>query len=115
MDALKCTMEGHMFYCHYSEPDALGRMTDPCIGYLVSRASMHDKTPLEAPWKFSHEDTEKNRITDTPHYRAEITGHSVQFFSRNPKTTTVRWHSRFEGKPEEVARRHANQQRELRI
>jgi hypothetical protein len=34
-------------------------------------------------------------MTDTPRYRAEITGHFVQFFSRNPKATTVRWHSRF--------------------
>ena len=34
-------------------------------------------------------------MTDTPRFRAEVTGHFVQFFSRNPKTTTVRWHSRF--------------------
>jgi hypothetical protein len=26
-----------------------------CIDYLISRASMHGKTPLEVPWKFSHE------------------------------------------------------------
>jgi hypothetical protein len=61
MDALKCTMEGHMFYCHHSEPDVLGRMTDPCIGYLVSRASMHGKEPLETPWKFSHEYAEESK------------------------------------------------------
>jgi hypothetical protein len=29
------------------------------IGYLISRASMHGKTPLEVPWKFSHEYTEE--------------------------------------------------------
>jgi len=34
-------------------------------------------------------------MPDAPRYRAEVTGHFVQFFSRNPKTTTVRWHSRF--------------------
>lgn len=34
-------------------------------------------------------------MTTSPRYRAEVTGHFVQFFSRNPKTTTVRWHSRF--------------------
>lgn len=34
-------------------------------------------------------------MPDTPRYRAEVTGHFVQFFSRNPKTATVRWHSRF--------------------
>jgi hypothetical protein len=86
-------------------------------------------------------------MTDTPRYRAEVTGHFVQFFSRNPKAATVRWHSRFkaechtlrdaraakakyeasgkilwpedlrltEGKPQATARRHGNQQQELRI
>jgi hypothetical protein len=34
-------------------------------------------------------------MTETPRYRAEVTGHFVQFFSRNTKTATVRWHSRF--------------------
>ena len=34
-------------------------------------------------------------MPDVHRYRAEVTGHFVQFFSRNPKTTTVRWHSRF--------------------
>lgn len=34
-------------------------------------------------------------MTDSSRYRAEVTGHFVQFFSRNTKTTTVRWHSRF--------------------
>jgi hypothetical protein len=34
-------------------------------------------------------------MTDIPRFRAEIAGHFVQFFSRNPKTATVRWHSRF--------------------
>ena len=34
-------------------------------------------------------------MTDSPRYRAEVTGHFVQFFSRNTKTATVRWHSRF--------------------
>jgi hypothetical protein len=34
-------------------------------------------------------------MPDAPRYRAEVTGHFVQFFSRNPKTATVRWHSRF--------------------
>jgi hypothetical protein len=34
-------------------------------------------------------------MTDTPRYRAEVRGHFVQLFSRNPKTTTVQWHSRF--------------------
>jgi hypothetical protein len=28
-------------------------------------------------------------------FRAEVTGHFVQFFSRYPKIKTVRWHSRF--------------------
>jgi len=56
MDAMKC---GQMFYCHHGKPDAKGNYTDPCIGYLISRASMHDKTPLEVPWKFSHEYNEK--------------------------------------------------------
>ena len=32
-------------------------------------------------------------MPDTPLYRAEVTGQFVQFFSRNPKTTTVRRHS----------------------
>lgn len=30
-----------------------------------------------------------------PRYRAEVTGHFVQFFSRDTKIATVRWHSRF--------------------
>jgi hypothetical protein len=34
-------------------------------------------------------------MPDTPRYCAEVTGHFVRFFSRNPKTTTMRWHSRF--------------------
>ena len=34
-------------------------------------------------------------MPNTPRFRAEVTGHFVQFFSRNPKTATVRWHSRF--------------------
>jgi hypothetical protein len=34
-------------------------------------------------------------MTHTPRFRAEVTGHFVQFFSRNPKIKTVRWHSRF--------------------
>jgi len=59
MDAMKCAMEGKMFYCHHGTPDVNGRHTQPCIGYLISRASMHGKTPLEVPWKFSHEYTEE--------------------------------------------------------
>jgi hypothetical protein len=85
-------------------------------------------------------------MPDAPRYRAEVTGHFVQFFSRNPKTTTVRWHSRFKAEyhtlrdaraakakyeangkilwPDDLritedktiaARRHRNQQQELRI
>jgi hypothetical protein len=34
-------------------------------------------------------------MTDTPRFRAEVTGHFCQFFSRNTKIRTVRWHSRF--------------------
>ena len=34
-------------------------------------------------------------MTDSPRYRAEVTGHFVQFFSRDTKIATVRWHSRF--------------------
>jgi hypothetical protein len=34
-------------------------------------------------------------VPDTPRYRAEVTGHFVQFLSRNTKAATVRWHSRF--------------------
>jgi len=34
-------------------------------------------------------------MTDIPRRRAEVSGHFVQFYSRNPKLTTVRWHSRF--------------------
>ena len=34
-------------------------------------------------------------MTNTPGYRAELKGHFVQFSSRNPKTATVGWHSRF--------------------
>jgi hypothetical protein len=34
-------------------------------------------------------------MTDTPRFRAEVTGHFCQFFSRDPKIKTVRWHSRF--------------------
>jgi len=34
-------------------------------------------------------------MTEISRYRAEVTGHFVQFFSRNPKRATVRWHSRF--------------------
>jgi hypothetical protein len=30
-------------------------------------------------------------MPDIPRYRSEVTGHFVQFFSRNPKTTTLRW------------------------
>jgi|SRR5580698_8169907 hypothetical protein len=30
-----------------------------------------------------------------PRFRAEVTGHFVQFFSRDPQIKTVRWHSRF--------------------
>jgi hypothetical protein len=34
-------------------------------------------------------------MTDAPHFRAEVAGHFVQFFSRHPNIKTVRWHSRF--------------------
>jgi hypothetical protein len=34
-------------------------------------------------------------MTDIPRFRAEVTGHFCQFFSRNSKIRTVRWHSRF--------------------
>jgi len=34
-------------------------------------------------------------MPDSPRYRAEVTGHFVQFFSRGTKIATVRWHSRF--------------------
>ena len=34
-------------------------------------------------------------MPDAPRYRAEVTGHFVQFFSRDTKIATVRWHSRF--------------------
>jgi hypothetical protein len=34
-------------------------------------------------------------MTNAPRYRAEVTGHFVQFFSRDTKIATVRWHSRF--------------------
>jgi hypothetical protein len=66
MDALKCTMEGKMFYCHHGKPDAEGRHTDPCIGYLVSRASVYGTEPLEVPWKYSHEYSENNSKPASP-------------------------------------------------
>jgi hypothetical protein len=34
-------------------------------------------------------------MPDAPRYRAEVTGHFVQFFSRDTKIATVRWHPRF--------------------
>jgi hypothetical protein len=34
-------------------------------------------------------------MTSPPRFRAEVTGHFVQFYSRNPTIRTVRWHSRF--------------------
>jgi len=34
-------------------------------------------------------------MTDSSRYRAEGTGHFVQFFARNSKTKTARWHSKF--------------------
>jgi hypothetical protein len=46
--------------CHHGKPDAEGRYTEPCIGYLVSRASMRDKEPLEVPWKYSHDYAEES-------------------------------------------------------
>jgi hypothetical protein len=59
-------MEGHMFYCHHGKPNAGGRHTEPCIGYLISRAAMHGKTPLEVPWKFSHEYSEDESKPASP-------------------------------------------------
>jgi hypothetical protein len=37
----------------------------------------------------------KSAMLHTPRFRAEVTGHFVQFFSRDTKTKTVRWRSRF--------------------
>jgi hypothetical protein len=34
-------------------------------------------------------------VTHPLRFRAEVTGHFVQFFSSDPKIKTVRWHSRF--------------------
>ena len=34
-------------------------------------------------------------MTNIPRRRAEVSGHFVQFYSRNPKLATVRWHSKF--------------------
>jgi hypothetical protein len=47
---------------------------------------------------------------EAPRRRAEVSGHFVQFFSRNPKLATVRWHSKFKAEYRTLAQALAAKQ-----
>jgi hypothetical protein len=53
MDALKCVMEGEIFYCHQPKPGPDGRPTTPCAGWMMALDAVGNKKPIPTPWPYS--------------------------------------------------------------